>query len=204
MISILLLFVISCNSPNETKEKNNCMEITGKDTIWKRHTIKNDAFYQFLPITDSTYKVEWGNRVFNNVSNEVFETSGSGIFQLLDHNEMAIILEKSCGTSCNSYLVLPFHSQAKEKVFLFAIAYNMENNLVAYISENDQVFVSVENYLTRKKTDIKIESLCPAAFKGDCIDTSYFINNKYIIRWHGCNWSDSNQDILQKEIFINL
>ena len=92
MISILLLFVISCNSPNETKEKNNCMEITGKDTIWKRHTIKNDAFYQFLPITDSTYKVEWGNRVFNNVSNEVFETSGSGIFQLLDHNEMAIIL----------------------------------------------------------------------------------------------------------------
>ena len=57
MISILLLFVISCNSPNETKRKTTVWKLQVK-ILFGKHTIKM-MFYQFLPITDSTYKVEW-------------------------------------------------------------------------------------------------------------------------------------------------
>jgi hypothetical protein len=200
--TLIWVVLIGCSSPT-TKEREKTSTIVNHETP-STQVIHKDVFYNFIPVSDSSYKIEWGNSIFKNVTEKNFELLGSGTLNLLDRDDSSIILMQGCGTSCIYYVVLPMKLNAKEQVFMFAQAYDIENNLVAYIPEDKQPFIRIENYLTGQHLDISESNLCPAAFKGDCIDTSYFTENRFILKWQGNLWRIDKSDLRERIVPINF
>lgn len=155
-------------------------------------------FVKYHLANDSTYTLEWGNKSFDNYSKNKFDLLGNGILKVLDSNNESILLNQSCGTSCTTYVVLPLKRNAIEKHYLFAKAYNLNNQLIAYVTESEDSLIRIENYETGKTMDIIENDLCPATFKGDCLD-QVTINNNYItIKWQGSKWTNTSKDSREK------
>ena len=122
----------------------------------------------------------------------------------IDNDDKTIILGQSCGTSCIYYVILPLTPKSKEKTFLFAKAYNLEKNIVAYIPDEKDVFIRVENFITGQYMNIKEEDVCMAGFKGDCIESVSFSDENIIIKWQGKDWSNDKPDLKEKKIKIKF
>lgn len=163
-----------------------------------------NSFVKYHFYGDSTYTLEWGNENVNNTSREKFEILGSGVPPLVDYDEKTIILGQSCGTSCKYYVILPLVPNSVEKIYMFAEAFNLEKKMVAYIPEEEDLFIRVENYVTGQYLDIKEENICPAAFKGECIDSVYFSDDTIVIKWQGTEWMNDRPDPKEKKIKIQL
>ncbi len=199
IINLLLLTIllVSCKQHhNLSSEKN---EKLSSNRVY----IDNGNYYQFNSLDDTSYRIAWGNKMVNNESIQIFDVLGSGKLNLVKSNDKVVILGQSCGSSCVYYVVLPFITGLKEKVFMQTIAYDINKNVVAYIPD-DESFIRIENYLTGQKLDIKENNLCPAAFKGDCIDSSYFKNDSFIIKWQGSKWDNDKLDSQEKIIPIKF
>ena len=123
---------------------------------------------------------------------------------MVDYDEKTIILGQSCGTSCKYYVILPLVPNSVEKIYMFAEAFNLEKKMVAYIPEEEDLFIRVENYVTGQYLDIKEENICPAAFKGECIDSVYFSDDTIVIKWQGTEWMNDRPDPKEKKIKIQL
>ena len=161
-----------------------------KDTVLQQQI--GDCFIAYHLQGDTVYSIEWGNTSMKNTSKQKFEVLGNGVLSIFKSDENSILLSQGCGTSCTSYVFLPIKENAVERVYDFALASNLKNNLVAYIPNNsDEIFARVENYLTGQKMDIVETNLCPANFKGDCIDSIYFDKSLLVLKWESSKWENN-------------
>lgn len=204
-ISSLMLLLIAC--ADKTQDNNiflekNHWQIGSKDTTLVEKI--GNLYVKYHLQGDSIYSLEWGNETVSNISKDTFKVLGNGILSLIDNDEKTIILGQSCGTSCIYYVILPLTPKSKEKTFLFAKAYNLEKNIVAYIPDEKGVFIRVENFITGQYMNIKEENVCMAGFKGDCIESVSFSDENIIIKWQGKDWSKGKPDLKEKKIKIKL
>jgi hypothetical protein len=186
LIFLTFLLCINCNKKNplHKEKKDKSIWFLGmKDTTIKQQLKNSYLIYQLQG--DSVYKIKWGNKFFNNESTKKFEVLGNGILEVLASNNNSIVLSQGCGSSCMSYVFLPLKNNIKESTYLFSRAYDLKHNLVAYIPMEEENFLTIENFITKRRIEIKETNLCAAAFKADCIDTIYFKNEYLIIRWDG-------------------
>lgn len=169
-----------------------------------RVDLGNGIFYNLIYSGDSVYRISWGNKVFKNQSLKSFEILGSGTPNYSTHNSKVIFLKQSCGTSCSYGIVLPLVKGAQEKEYIFVLEINTQENLIAYIPDSKDAFIRVENYLTGKYFDVVESNLCPAVFKGDCIEKIEIRKKKIVLHWQGSKWTSNKSDLQTKEIEINL
>jgi len=200
IIITLLTLVLNCSNNPASARDNATLKQAAKYSA--RKTITSDGYYKFCFKGDTTYTIVWGNKSFKNKTKRAFDVLGNGTLNLLKSGNNAIILSQGCGTSCVYYVVLPLNPSIEEKVFMPAIAYDIDRNLIAYIA--DESFIIIENYLTGQKMDIIEENLCPAAFKGDCIDSCYFNSDSFVIEWQGSKWTNEKPDPQKKIVQIEF
>jgi hypothetical protein len=207
-ISSFMLLLIACT---DKAEENNNVALEGIQKYWQLGTKDTtlvekvgNSFVKYHLQGDSIYRLEWGNEKVNNTSKDTFKVLGCGILSLIDNDENTIILGQNCGISCIYYVILPLTLKSKERTYLFAKAYNLEKKLVAYIPDEDDIFVRVENFITGQYMNIKEENVCMAGFKGDYIDSIYFSDENIIIKWQGKEWSNDKSDTKEKKIKIKL
>jgi|GEM_PF-1840579 len=207
LIIICTLLLISCYNTradidNQTELKlpnENQWSVGLKDTTLKECI--GNLFVAYHLQGDSIYSIEWGCDSIRNTSTQKFEVLGNGILRVLKNNENYILLSQSCGQRCEYYVFLPLKNNAIEKVYFDVLANDLENNLVAYVPEdNNEVFVRVENYLTGQTMDIKETNLCPAYNAADCIDSVYFNKSSLVLKWQGSKWNNNQTDLQEKEI----
>ena len=173
------------------------------DTLIKI-TFSNDNYLNYN-FNKGFYKIEWGNEKFKNHSNQEFEIQGNGNLKLLDYDPKTILLSQGCGTSCSYYVVLQISDKVNEKIYHFTKAYDLKNNLVAFIPENTSgLRIRVENYKTGQYQDIIEDNYCSAAFTGDCIDSCYFENESLILKWQGSDWKNDSSDMQELKVKISL
>ena len=215
-ISGLMLLLVACadktQDNNVLLEKNqNHWQIGTKDTTLVEKI--GNLYVKYHLQGDSIYSLEWGNETVSNISKDTFEVLGNGILSYWKikrdknqrgYDEKTIILGQSCGISCIYYVILPLTPKSKEKTFLFAKAYNLEKNIVAYIPDEKDVCIRVENFITGQYMNIKEEDVCMAGFKGDCIESVSFSDENIIIKWQGKDWSKGKPDLKEKKIKIKL
>jgi hypothetical protein len=205
----LLLFVISCNESSKNKI-NHCSQnsISDRWNVGMNDTIlcqkKNDVYLVYSFQGDSIYNIIWGNKYISNTTSRKYEVLGNGVMGFVDNNENVMLLQQGCGTFCQCYMFLPLKQNAIEKVYYNALAYDLENNLVAFISKQNDSIIMVENYISGQKTEIKESNLCPAIYKGACIDTIYFKEKNLFIKWQGNNWESDKSDTQEKKILISI
>lgn len=161
----------------------------------------NFLSYQF--INDSIYYLKWGNKNQSIISTESFEIKGDGRLEIDAYDNNSILLKQSCGSLCQMAVILTIPT-LKLKKYLFIIAYDLKNNLVAYLSENENLFITIENFVTDKTQIINESELCPATFKVECIDSVSFENKQLYIKWQGDNWSRKQKDTRERTYNINL
>lgn len=208
LLSSVILFLFSCNNYKKQYEDNNDKPINWQFYVGIKDTVlseKRDGFtltYYF--IGDLTYTIKWSSAHFDNKSSRKFDVLGNGVLGILDADSENIILEQSCGSSCMIYVILPLKNNSVEIEYLFAKAYDLKNKLIAYVPEDENVFIRVENFITGQTIDVKEDNLCPATFKSDCIDTIYFNKSKLVIKWQGKKWEQGKPDLQDKIIPINF
>lgn len=195
------LLMLSCHITTKTETNNqlksipiqNQWSVDMKDTVLKECV--GSSFIAYHLQGDTVYNIEWGNGAIKNISKEKFEILGNGVLGLLEADENCILLSQNCGTSCVWYVFLPLKANAIEKAYNYALTSDLKNHFVAYIpTEDDEIFIRVENYLTGQTMDVKEVNTCPSAFKADCIDSIYFDKSSLILKWQGSNWSETKSD----------
>ncbi|HOY38821.1 MAG TPA: hypothetical protein PLP11_10115 [Bacteroidales bacterium] len=202
-LNILVIFM-GCSWSNKGYEFNNKgLFIEIADTT-KPVNLPNGSYYKLIYINEFQYKIEWGNRQIKNISKDTFDISGSGPLYLLESSNDFIILQQGCGMNCKYSVVLPLSSKVEEQTYIFTLALDTKDNLIAYLPEDQKNFIVVKNYLTGKVMEIEEDDLCPAASSGDCIDTCYFDKSCLIIKWQGSKWQSTQPDTKERKIKINI
>jgi len=201
----IIFLLCSCNNKpiaNRTARIKDQWHVNMKDTVLTESL--KESFIMFDLQGDTSYCIEWGNKTIRNKTIKSFDVLGNGILGVMDSNENAIILGQSCGVSCMYLVVLPLSKNAQEKEYLFAKAYDIGNRLIAFVPEEDKAFIRVENFITGQYMDITEGDLCPAGFKGDCIDTIFFDNSNLVIKWQGNKWEIDKPDPKERTVQIIL
>jgi hypothetical protein len=206
IVYIIVALFVATVSCKETHTSNNDEDIRSVDTT-TLFLLKHDSLFckvEYENADSSLYRVIWGSTSFLNKTKETFEVLGNGLLQLKGYNKDAIVLIQRCGTSCTYNVVLPLQKDSMDRVYMFVKALDITNNLIAYIPEDDSVFIRVENFITGHKMNILEKNICSAAFKGDCIDSSYFNNGNFIYSWNGSKWTSSAPNLMRKKVPIRL
>jgi hypothetical protein len=199
LLTVFLLFV-HCSMSNKNNALTKQSPLIEKTDTSKSVILPNGSFYRFVYQSESKYRIEWGNKQFKSISKDTFEYTGNGTLYLLEANNEAIILMQSCGMSCKYSVVLPLSPKLREQTYLFTIALDSKNNVIAYLPEDQQNFIIVKNYLNGKAMEIKENDLCPAASSGECLDTCYFDKSYLIIKWQGSKWKSNKPDPKERKI----
>lgn len=178
LITLVLMYDIT-NAQNTNTQKDST------ETFWH-----DKVFYKIIYLSDSKYKIEWGNKKETHLSKEVFNVQGNGVFYYLASDRNSIVLWQDCGTSCVKYLALPITFKGNEKTYLFGLAVDIKNNLIAYydVDAEPPIFIKVVNYKTGKQMNIYEKDLCNAAVKSECIEKCYFKDKNLIIDWCGSKY----------------
>lgn len=199
---IFLISLIGCVN-NSRKMQNDSLS---KVEIYPRKDsiITSEGNYLvFLYITDSSYLIKWGDSLRFIITSDTIDVLGSGTLQIAESSKTSILLKQSCGTCCQLGIILSL-SPVIYKKYIFVEAFDLTNNLIAYIPEGIDSFLVIENFVTGKKKIINETDLCPAAFKGECIDSISIVNKQLYIRWQGVKWSRKQQDTKERTYNLDI
>jgi hypothetical protein len=200
----ILLIIISCSNVDKGNVDGEKKITTQPQVTSEIVNLPNGHYYKFIYLTESRFRIEWGNESFINISKDTFDIGGSGPPYLLESTNDFIILQQSCGMSCKYSVLLPLTSQKEEQTYIYTRAIDSKNNLIAYLPDDLEHFVIVKNYLNGKVMEIEENDLCPAASSSDCIDTCYFEKSCLVIKWQGSNWQSNQQDTKERKIKITI
>ncbi len=200
--TLLVLTLMGCTQKNNNTQPRIS---TQPDTILKRdRLVTNDGKHiLLLYLSDSTCLIKWGQSAKLLYTSDTLHVLGSGNLNIAETEKNSILLKQSCGTCCQVGFILSI-SPPKCMKYLFFIASDLKNNLVAYISESDNSFITVENFITGEKQIINETNLCPAAFKGECIDSVSLANKQLFIKWQGNKWNHTKKDTRERKIEIRI
>ena len=178
ILSFLGLFIIlSCKSQQPKKVSSDITYISS-DIIFK----DSSAFLYYLNLSNSTYLLEWGNQLFSNISTDTLHVLPNGKLNLVWNTSKAICLRQGCGTSCFFSYILPITKGSKEKFYMYPMAFDTLNNLIAYANDSLNHFLTIENFATGRKMNIN-EKFLKGPYSGYYIDSISFQNDNLYVRW---------------------
>lgn len=153
-----------------------CFGLTSASSATKDSTalppnisLGDGRFIRYELVTDSTYKVVWGNKLFQRELPEAAIGAFSWFPILKSQNDRVLILEAGCGNPCWEGIMLPMDSTAKPVVVGQPMAYDLDNDLVAFYCGGEDTLMTVMNYLTHRSISVLGQSC--ATYFGYCIDS---------------------------------
>lgn len=218
--SILLLSSFSACDVKQDKHKNtakvaeaplatirkkkipNMWDLGMKDTtvtVW----LDSSIFLEYKYKGDSSYTIRWGNKGFVNTSSTEYMVSGNGVLYVEDFDNQSIILRQGCGTECWYSLVLPIDSGRVENYYYYLLAYDLENQKIAYLQREDSL--AIENYKTGEIRTYSTSDWGKTTIKVQAFDSAYFTPKSFVIYYRGelrKDWVHS--DRIKKEITLDF
>ncbi len=190
-IFIFLFTFLGCqNRPNEqhtTERVDPAKEIVEEVLIpdTSMHT-EGDFFYQFIPVTDSTSRIKWGNQKVTNVSKEVIDnyllTSKRLYLDWANSKFMWFGRTHFGDTWTNVVLPLKFGEDMRIYNNVMAVERNM--GIVVYEFPSEDSILIAENIITSKKQIIGSDwTKCGSAFYHYCIDSISINRNLLYVEW---------------------
>ena len=180
VIILFLFFLFSCNKQNNKREEQFVLqkEYYKIDTLF----FKTDTIAYVNYINEKAVSLNWG--VVNNFINKSKDTLyyPNNSFLSFEKKEDYFIVSDLCGTACKYLYVAPIRSKTSGKLFLYPLADDFKNNLIAHHSDDGNL-VTIENILTKKNIIIKEKFNNKIRPTSLAIDTCYFKGNTFFIRW---------------------
>lgn len=194
IIIFILLLTFACSEPTgnsndintDTKSNKilkNKKEFTLVDT--SRTNVSNGHF-QYVPTSDSTSLIKWGNDNVSNISSPFLNDDLDDRVGVSWQTKKYIALRRSTGSDTWYEIILPLVSAQKEKLFYNPLAYDKKNDIVIYeynFGSVDTVLVA-ENILNNKRQYIgKNWKACSSVFNHYCIDSISISNKLLYVKW---------------------
>jgi hypothetical protein len=130
-------------------------------------------------------EIEWGNKQFKRTLKRQYECDlpSTAIPSLRWTTSKYIGLGYGCGSPCWGLMILPLNPT--DSIFSRMYDYDVDtkNNQVVYLDNEKFGQLTVENWKTGTKTQIKIKVQCDSAFPGYCIDSVKIQNGELYVRW---------------------
>jgi hypothetical protein len=185
-------------------DKGHIDSLYGADT-WSTYFEKktlNNAFIKLQLIDDFHYVVKWGIDNVTMFSPDTFLLDGneSRLPKFVAKGDDYILLRQGCGSPCWIGYFLGLSEKMKFVPVNEYIAYDLNNNLVAFIDSDSSSSISVMEITTGKSSTYKISG-CNSAFLGYCIRSAKLVNDKLIIRMVD---SDNSNQKKARRISIKL
>ncbi|MBL6447654.1 hypothetical protein JMN32_15155 [Fulvivirga sp. 29W222] len=200
--SLLLLVAISCGSSTDPEGKQDKSiikrELLNVDTT-KTEVVLNEGriYFELEYVGYSEYIARWGESS-NALFQDTIKILESGNPKMMALESSGIYISQGCGTACSFAYVLPFRTDAKVKYYLYPLAIDLKNNLIAYNGEETESLAVVESYLTGESELIKADFL-PGPYPGYSIDSIFLSGEKMFIEW-----KSSNGKLQQKQFEITI
>lgn len=130
-------------------------------------------------------KIEWGNEDFRRMLKHDFDCDAapSWIPTIRWTTSKFIGLGYGCGSPCWGTIILPLNSRDSVFERMYDLEKESERNLIVYLGGKDYDKLTIENWVTGQKQEIKTRMNCESAFLGYCIDSIGFVNDDLYIRW---------------------
>jgi hypothetical protein len=194
--NLLLLFItlsyinFSCY---DNKQKRLNIDNSKSEMLCDTILFKGKIYAILEYTSDSTYILNWGNSKVKNTSDTLFIFPiGKPVVEF--YNEDAIIMRQGCGTSCFFAYIFPLENNMKEKIYMYPMAFDSINNLIAYCNDTNDFFLTIENYTSGKKKIIH-EDFLYGPFSGIGIDSIFFDIKGLFVKWR------NNEEKLVEKVF---
>jgi hypothetical protein len=181
IVLVLLIIISTLSFGQESIERNSFDNALCKDSTVQYLDKEKKIFYKLKPISNSQYKIIWGKGDKIKTSTNTFPVTGSGCYEPKIEAFNYLVAFQSCGTSCSTFLILPFND-SEERIITNCIARNLNMNLVAYWDDEVSAII-IENIKTGRKYSIIISNLCNAGYQYDCLLKSYFRKNIFYLSY---------------------
>lgn len=197
----LTFLTFSCveKQSRQTKQTDS-IHVTSETVDQVENAVKSDDCNAWLDEADSILstgeyvkydkengriKIKWGSTDFTGTLKHDFscEAAPHWIPTIRWATSEYIGLGYGCGLPCWGTIILPLNS--KDSVFerMYDLEKEPERNLVVYLGGKDYDKLTIENWVTGEKQEIKTWITCESEFLGYCIDSIRFVNDNLYIKW---------------------
>jgi hypothetical protein len=174
------------NKP-EQKSAPNSPIITNTQTIIDTNLFVIDgSYYQFIPATDTTCYIKWGNTAVSNISSKAIGNwqVEYGEIGLQWSNDKFIGLCRGTGSDTWMDIILPLKSNEDVRFYENRLAIDEENGILVYEYPSEDSIIIAENILTSKKQVLgKNWTPCSSFLYHYCIDSVSIVNKELYIEW---------------------
>jgi len=207
-ITIIILAFCNLNSYAVNSIRDNAADkrlvdsLYGPD-IWNTYFEKkttNNVFSFLQLIDDSHYVIKWGVNNTTMCSADTFDLDGSEsrLPKIIAKGNDFILMRQGCGNPCWIGYFLGLTDLNKYVVIHEYLAYDLINNLVAYVDSDSDSSIRILNITTGESELHKFRG-CNSAFIGYCIASADFVDDRLIIRF-----VDADNNSHGKKISIKL
>jgi hypothetical protein len=230
---ILTICTISCNMRQTSHADNeNLAKVGSSQRNFKAETIKqvskgkkNDQmklypelekrigitestpsgnYFKIILVTDSTCKVEWGNRLIKRKSSKDFYFSEATRLYFEWENKNFLVLRAGRGSDAWFDTFLPLDVTSTDFKVENVLTQNKKNNMIVaeYIGTDTIMFI---RNLTNGKTQYVLEDKkCGSSFNHYCLDSIKLTNKGLYYRWILPHKIDDNKGASQKRVVIKI
>jgi hypothetical protein len=141
-------------------------------------------YCQFIKVSETEYKLEWGKDSIRNISLSAFDTSEILKCALVAETNDFTVLKINGGIANRKSLILPLNSKSREILYQNAICVDLEDTTILIENPSPDSVLIVENFINKKKIVLGKGFIpCRSGSVRDCIDSLFFYNNDLMFNW---------------------
>lgn len=199
-ISLTLFFIALSVSTKLIGQSKECFkQYTPYDTVTKNgNFIKYHYKYDFVSL-------EYGNSTFHKILDNQFpcQKADSWIPSFQWESKDFLVLRYGCGSPCSGVWILPLDSVFNARNIMFELTYDPENNLIAYLDNDNFTYLLIENLKTCQKKKIEFPFKTDhGEFIGYWIEDISLKDNKLYYKYSDPNMDSDKRK--SKEVVIDL
>jgi hypothetical protein len=181
-ILFLLCLFASCAkfAPEKTIATKIPLAVCERPFFLSHDTISSSGNFLRYRMKENSIWVHWGN---DSVSRWWDTKTTPDWFRYSLDFEMKnfLALRAGCGSPCWTITLLPLSQNDSVQEYHFDLAHDSKNNLICISGGND--CLTILSALTKKKTEIHLDSIQPWVWPGGTIDSISFVNEQLFVRW---------------------
>ena len=211
----MTLWTVSCNMKQPSPKDNDV--ISKKDTVdimkaypelaerlGKIESTPLGNYFILTLATDSTCKLEWGNKKIKRQSTRDYFFNEARRLHLDWENNEFLVLKVGQGSDTWINIFLPLDNGEQEQVIGNALTKDKDKNLVVAEYPSSDTTMIIHNLKTKEVQYIIETNKCGSAFNHYCIDTITFTNKGLYYKWTLPDKLDDNPKRYDRRVEIKI
>jgi hypothetical protein len=199
----------SAHDGHETISKNDTVDLIKLDPelaerIGKIESTSLDNYYKLILVTDSTCKIEWGNKRIKKQSMRDYYFSEARRLYFDWENEDFLVLKAGRGSDAWFNVFLSLDSVGRDEIIENTLTQDKKRSLVIAECSSPDTTMVIHNLKSKELQYIIETDKCSSVFVHYCIDTIAFTDKGLYYKWTLPNKLDDNPKTYERRVRIKI